>query len=457
MKSQIYYRVEIGEQRLEIAQSLISNLQSPKRGQVDLETFIKVAPGSHFPIQNLPYGIFSPLAGGRPRVGVAIGEMVLDLAVLADEGSLDGAHLPQKDVFAQPTLNAFMALGPAAWSEVRATLQGLLRADNPSLRDNLDLRQRALMPQSAVRLHLPAAIGDYTDFYASRQHATNVGVMFRGRDNALLPNWLHLPVAYHGRASSVVVSGTGIRRPHGQIKPDDAAAPIFTTSRAMDFELELGYFVGPGNELGQPVRVGDAIDHVFGVVLVNDWSARDIQKWEYQPLGPFLAKNLATSISPWVVPLAALAPFRLPGPPQNPAPLPYLQSSGEWAYDIHLEVRLQSQSMSRPATIARSNAKHLYWNVCQQLAHHTISGCNLRPGDLLASGTISGPTPDSYGSLLELTWRGTRPLALPGGETRRFLEDGDTVTLTGWCQGDGYRVGLGQVSGKLLPAVSLPG
>jgi fumarylacetoacetase len=420
-----------------------------------LETFIDVAPDSHFPVQNLPYGIFSPTTGGRPRVGVAIGEIVLDLAVLEGEGFFRGPHLPEKNVFAQATLNAFMALGHAAWRETRAILQELLRADNPTLRDNIDLQQRALVPQSAVQLHLPAAIGDYTDFYASRQHATNVGAMFRGREHALLPNWLHLPVAYHGRASSVVVSGTGIRRPHGQIKPDDAAAPIFTTSRAMDFELEIGFFVGPGNALGQPVPVSQAIDHIFGVVLVNDWSARDIQKWEYQPLGPFLAKNLATSISPWVVPMAALAPFRVPGPKQEPEPLPYLQSGDSWAYDVHLEVSLQSQRMSRPVTIARSNARHLYWNVCQQLAHHTITGCNMRPGDLLASGTISGPTPDSYGSLLELTWRGTRPLALPGGETRRFLEDGDTVTLTGWCQGDGYRIGLGQVSGQLLPAVSL--
>lgn len=420
-----------------------------------MNTFVDIAPGSHFSLHNLPYGVFSLEDDERPRVGVAIGEMVLDLAVLESEGFFSGPVLQGRNVFAQPALNAFMALGPAAWDQARSIIQELLDADNPTLRDNAPLRRRALRPQAAVQLHLPAAIGDYTDFYSSREHATNVGAMFRGQENALMPNWLHLPVAYHGRASSVVVSGSSIHRPWGQIKRDDAAMPLFTAGRAMDFELEMGFFVGPGNALGQPIPVSQAIDHIFGMVLVNDWSARDIQKWEYQPLGPFLAKNLATSISPWVVPMAALAPFRVPGPPQDPEPLPYLQSGDDWAYNIHLEVTLQSERMNRPATIARSNFKHLYWNICQQLAHHTITGCNMRPGDLLASGTVSGPTPDSYGSLLELTWRGTRPLQLPNGETRRFLEDGDTVILTGWCQGDGYRVGFGEVRGTLLPAVSL--
>jgi fumarylacetoacetase len=307
-----------------------------------------------------------------------------------------------------------------------------------------------------VTLHLPAEIGDYTDFYSSREHASNVGAMFRDPAKALLPNWLHLPVAYHGRASSVVVSGHDIRRPYGQTLPEGATEPVFGPSRAMDFELEMGFFVGPGNELGRPIPIEQAAGHIFGLVLVNDWSARDIQSWEYRPLGPFLSKNLATSISPWVVPLDALEPFRCPGPVQEPRPLPYLQSQGDWAFDIHLEATLQGETMAEPAVITRSNFRYLYWNMAQQLAHHTITGCNLRPGDLLASGTISGPTPDSYGSLLELTWRGARPFILPDGRggtvSRRFLEDGDRLTLTGWAQGEGYRVGFGEVSGRLLSA-----
>src|SRR5262249_38204190 len=276
--------------------------------------------------------------------------------------------------------------------------------------------------------------------------------MLRGPDKALMPNWLHLPVAYHGRASSLVVSGTDVRRPCGQSKPEGADAPVFGPSRSLDFELEVGLVVGPGNELGTPVPVAEAAEHLFGMVLVNDWSARDIQAWEYVPLGPFLAKNFATSVSPWVVPLAALGPFRVPGPAQEPPPLPYLRTAGDWAYDVRLEVYLQGERMARPHRICESNARFLYWNVCQQLAHHASNGCNLRPGDLLATGTISGPDPGSYGSLLELAWRGSRPLPFPDSETRTFLEDGDRVTLTGWCQGPGYRVGFGEVTGKVLPA-----
>lgn len=413
------------------------------------QSFIPVSPESHFPIQNLPYGIFAPAAGGPPRGGVAIGDYVLDLAQLEQYGLLE------TDFFNQPSLNDFMAAGSDVWLAVRAALQHLLDANTPTLRDNAELRQKLFFPQSQVVMHLPAQIGDYTDFYSSREHATNVGVMFRGPENALMPNWLHLPVAYHGRASSVVISGTDIHRPYGQTIRDGAESPMFGPSRLMDFELEMGFFVGPGNDLGHPIPVNAAPNHIFGLALVNDWSARDIQKWEYQPLGPFLAKNLATSISPWIVTLAALEPFRCPSPPQDPLPLPYLQSSGDWAYDIHLEVQLQSAQMTAPTVIARSNFRTLYWNMCQQLAHHTITGCNMRPGDLLASGTISGPTPDAYGSLLELTWRGSRPLVLPNGETRKFLEDGDRLTLTGWAQGDGYRVGFGEVTGRLLSPLPL--
>jgi fumarylacetoacetase len=305
---------------------------------------------------------------------------------------------------------------------------------------------------AAVEMHLPAVVGDYTDFYSSREHATNVGAMFRGPEKALQPNWLHLPVAYHGRASSIVPSGTDIRRPLGQIVEPGASQPSLTPSRELDFELEIGQFVGPGNGLGQPITIDEAADHIFGLVLVNDWSARDIQRWEYRPLGPFLSKNLATSISPWVVTLDALEPFRCPGPEQDPEPLPYLRNAGNWAYDIHLEVQLHSIAQNNPVTVSRSNARYLYWNMCQQVAHHTITGCNLRPGDLLATGTISGPTPDSAGSMLELSSRGERPLQLPGNETRSFLEDGDMVTMTGWCQGDGYRVGFGELSGRIVPS-----
>src|SRR5262245_51313350 len=414
-------------------------------------SFVPVAPDSNFPIQNLPYGVFRPRGGGSPRIGVAIGDMVLDLAMLEEIGLLDTPAVHGRGVFQEPTLNAFMTLGRAAWREVREAVGKLLRADEPVLRDNAALREHALRPVKDVELLLPAAIGDYTDFYSSREHATNVGVMLRGPDNALQPNWLHLPVAYHGRASSVVVSGTDLHRPRGQTKADDAASPTFGPSRSVDFELEVGFFIGTGNNLGEPIPVERTAEHIFGMVLVNDWSARDIQKWEYVPLGPFLAKNFGTSISPWIVTLDALEPFRRPGPVQEPQPLPYLRSPGDWAYDIHLEVLLQSAQMTEPQIICRSNHRHLYWNIAQQLAHHTVNGCNLRPGDLLASGTISGPTPDSFGSLLELSWRGTKPLALPNGETRSFLEDGDRVTMRGWCQGQGYRVGFGEVTGKILP------
>ncbi len=407
-----------------------------------MDSFIPVDPQSDFPIENLPYGVFSSPDNHSPRVGVAIGDWVLDLAVLEAKGFFD---LSEPNIFAQPALNSFMALGKPVWAHVRATLQKLLSADAAALRDNSDLRSQVFYRQQDIRLHLPAQIGDYTDFYSSREHATNVGIMFRGKENALMPNWQHLPVGYHGRSSSIILSGTPFRRPMGQIKPAETDSPIFSPSRALDFELEMGFFVGPGNELGEPIPIDQAMDHIFGMVIVNDWSARDIQRWEYQPLGPFLGKNFATSISPWVVPMEALEPFRVAGPEQNPSPLPYLQSSGKDSYDIHLDVCLQG------ATITHSNFKHLYWTICQQLAHHTVNGCNVRPGDLMASGTISGPTPDSYGSLLELTWNGTSPLELPNGETRTFLNDRDTVTIRAWCERDGYRVGFGEVSGTVLP------
>ncbi len=414
-----------------------------------LRSFLPVSPDSHFSIQNLPYGIFSSSTAVSPRVGVAIGDWVLDLSVLQANGFFDQTLLRETAVFSQPTLNSFMALGRPYWLETRTLLQTLLLEDNPTLRDH-PIRPTALHPLQDVTLHLPAAIGDYTDFYSSREHATNVGIMFRGKENALMPNWLHLPVGYHGRSSSIVLSGTDIRRPYGQTNPNDDPLPTFGPSKLLDFELEMGFFIGPGNQLGTPIPATTAADHIFGLLLVNDWSARDIQRWEYQPLGPFLAKNFATSISPWVVTLEALRPFRCPGPPQDPLPLPYLQTQGDHTYDIHLEASLQTETMPTPLTICRSNFRYLYWNMLQQVAHHTITGCNLRPGDLLASGTISGPHEDSYGSLLELTWRGTKPIQLPTGEVRRFLQDGDRLTMTGYCQGQGYRVGFGEVTGKVI-------
>jgi fumarylacetoacetase len=420
-----------------------------------LRSFIPVPEDSHFPIQNLPYGVFTRREEGRPHIGVAIGDQILDLTVLAERGKMGipapPAFYDLRKVFEAGTLNPFLAMGRAAWSATRGYISWLLH-ENSRFADDLVTRKAALVPQSEVTMRLPVDVGDYTDFYSSREHATNVGTMLRGADKALMPNWLHLPVAYHGRSSSLVVGGTDVRRPKGQYKPDGADAPVFGPSRSLDFELETGVLVGPGNALGRPVPVGEAEDHLFGMVLVNDWSARDIQAWEYVPLGPFLAKNFATSVSPWVVPLEALEPFRTAGPAQDPEPLPYLRQYGPHAYDIRLEARLQTPRLDRPHTICSTNFKHLYWSMAQQLAHHTVNGCNLRPGDLLASGTVSGPTPDSLGCLLELTWRGARPLTLPSGEQRTFLQDGDRLTLTGWCQGDGYRVGFGEVTGQILPA-----
>ena len=423
-------------------------------------SFVPVAPDDHFPIQNLPFGVFEP-PGNAPRVGVAIGDQVLDLAALeAEDAFRDVPSFRGDRVFNQEALNPFLALGRPAGRGVRAVVSHLLDADNPALRDDPARRARVFVPQMAVRMQLPALVGDYTDFYSSLDHAQNVGTMLRGADHALLPNWRHLPVAYHGRASSLRVSPTDVRRPCGQTKPPDADTPTFGPTRALDYELEVGFLVGPGNALGEPVPVDRAPEHVFGLVLVNDWSARDIQAWEYQPLGPFLAKNFLTTVSPWVVTLDALKPFRMAAPSQtDPAPLPYLRATAggeaDTAYDVHLEARLQTPHSAVEAfTVTRTNFRFLYWTMFQQLAHHTVNGCNLRPGDLLASGTVSGPTPESRGCLLERTWRGTEPLALLDGETRTWLEDGDWLTLTGWAQGDGYRVGFGEATGRVLPAAS---
>ncbi|WP_354683662.1 fumarylacetoacetase [Cupriavidus necator] len=403
---------------------------------------------THFPLQNLPYGVFST-KGQSPRVGVAIGDQVLDLAALDEAGLLPPAA---KGTFAAASLNRFIALGKPVWTETRKRLTALLSGEDAALRDNAALRDKALVPMSAAALHLPVEIPGYTDFYSSKEHATNVGRMFRDPDNALLPNWLEIPIGYNGRASSVVVSGTPLHRPNGQIKLPNEARPVFSACRKLDFELEMGFIVGKESSLGEPISTADAPAHMFGMVLLNDWSARDIQQWEYVPLGPFNSKGFGTSISPWVVTMEALEPFRRDNPEQSPQPLPYLQQQGQNAYDIALEVALQPQGAPAPSTICRTNFKAMYWTMAQQLAHHTVSGCNVRVGDLMGSGTISGTTPDSYGSLLELTRNGAEPVTLADGRRRAFLEDGDEVTMTGYCQGEGYRVGFGSVSGKILPA-----
>ena len=414
-----------------------------------LKSFIDVPRDSHFPLENLPFGVFKPREGAA-RVGVALGEHVVDLSVLEEAGQF--RDLPSRDLFSQDSLNGFLAVGRPAWRKVREILQKLLSAETATLRDDKKLRERVFHRQADVVMQLPVKIGNYTDFYSSYHHAHNVGTMLRGPENALMPNWKWLPVAYHGRASSVVVSGAEVRRPHGQIKPPDAAAPIFSATKSLDYELEMAFLIGPGNSLGQPVPIDRAPDHIFGLVLMNDWSARDIQAWEYQPLGPFLAKNFCTSISPWVVTLEALEPFRKPLPRQDPEPLSYLRAKNDFTFDIQLEARLQTAKMKSGHMITRTNFQNLYWSVSQQLAHHTVGGCNLQPGDLLASGTISGEGEESRGCMLELTWRGANPLKLPNDETRKWLEDGDTLAITGWCQGDDYRVGFGEVSGRVLPA-----
>ena len=415
-----------------------------------LRSFIDVPPDSHFPLENLPFGIFKPRTGPA-RAGAALGEWVVDLSVLESKGHLrfDGQTAA---VFGQDCLNPFLALGRPAWKKTREVLQHLLAADTGTLRDDAQLREQVFHRRQDVTMHLPARIGDYTDFYSSYHHAHNVGTMLRGPENALMPNWKWLPVAYHGRASSVVVSGTSVRRPRGQIKPPDAAAPVFGPTKSFDFELETAFLIGPPNSLGEPIPIERAIDHIFGLVLMNDWSARDIQAWEYQPLGPFLAKNFATSISPWVVTLEALEAFRKPLPRQDPEPLAYLRRPNDFTYDIKLEARLRVAGMTEPQVITKTNFQNLYWSISQQLAHHTVGGCNLQPGDLLASGTISGAIEESRGCMLELTWRGANPLTLTNGQSRKWLEDNDTLIITGWCDGDGFRVGFGEVTGTILPA-----
>jgi len=422
----------------------------------NLTSFIDIATDSDFSIHNLPYGIFSETkdaaGNNNRRAGVAIGEQVLDLSVLEAEGLLSLAGGPYFD---QPTLNAFIDSGRENWTKARTTIQMLLSADNDTLRDNADLQQKALFKQADVTMHLPVQVPGFTDFYSSKEHATNVGTMFRDPNNALLPNWTEMPVGYNGRASTVIVSGTDVIRPSGQLKPNADDRPIFSPCKRLDFELETAFVVGKGNNIGQPIAVDEAADHIFGMVLLNDWSARDIQKWEYVPLGPFNAKTFASEVSPWIVTMDALAPFKTSCPTQEPKPLAYLnEKASDSSFDITLSVELLPENANEATVVCETNFKYMYWSMAQQLTHHTITGCKVEVGDMMGSGTISGPTPDSYGSMLEIAWNATKPVTLKGGETRSFIEDGDTVIMKGYSEKDGIRVGFGEVRGKVLPALT---
>ena len=420
-------------------------------------------PGTDFPLQNLPFGSFRPRGTNEAsRVGVAIGDSLLDVTACAAAGAFDGRAHDAASACAASGLNGFVALGAGHWSALRLAIHRGLAAGRPESRERQTALGAHLLPVSAVDLGVPCAIGDYTDFYASIFHATNVGSMFRP-DNPLLPNYKYVPIGYHGRASSIVPSGTPVRRPRGQSRPEGAEAPLFGPSRRLDYELEVGAIVGPGNTLGSPVPIERIEEHLFGLCLVNDWSARDLQAWEYQPLGPFLAKSFATSVSPWIVTMEALEPFRVPPfsrPSGDPAPLPYLDADWHRARGgiaLELEVWLSSARMraeGRPPTrLSASSLADMYWTFAQMATHHTSNGCNLRPGDLLASGTVSGPDVGSRGCLLERAWRGTSPVQLPTGESRAFLEDGDEVILRGYCERDGAgRIGLGECRGLVLPA-----
>ena len=414
-----------------------------------------------FPIQNLPFGVFHRRESRRPpTVGIAIGDQILDLAAAREVAGFTGLAAGAADACASPDLNPLMALGRAHWSALRTQVSALLVSDSPLFRADRRVGERILVSVADAELLVPSRVGDYTDFYASVHHATNVGSMFRP-DNPLLPNYKWVPIGYHGRASSIIGSDTPVRRPQGQLKDGDAQSPLFAPSRALDYEMEVGCFVGPGNALGTAVPIEEAEDHLFGLCLVNDWSARDIQTWEYQPLGPFLAKNFATSVSPWVVTLEALEPYRVPAFERaagDPSPLPYLDSPDNrrrGGIDVTVEVLLTTARMRReglpPHRLSRGTMANLYWTLAQMFTHHTSNGCNLQPGDLFASGTISGPTKDSRGCLLELTWRGSEPLTLPTGETRKFLEDGDEVIMRGYCERPGAaRIGFGECRGVIV-------
>ncbi|MBT6234916.1 MAG: fumarylacetoacetase [Bacteroidetes bacterium] len=407
-----------------------------------MNTWIDVPTNSDFSIYNLPYGVF--LRDDKLTPGVAIGDSIIDLNACAKVGLFADLGF-ETSVFESDVLNDFIACGKSAWSALRAYLTAQLTVVGTLY----EFREKVIVNRLGAKMCMPVKVGDYTDFYSSIEHATNVGKMFRP-DNPLLPNWKHIPVGYHGRASSIVVSGTPITRPSGQMMPPDATAPIFGKSKRMDLELEMAFIIGKPNALGEPVDIDNAEDHIFGKVVFNDWSARDIQKWEYVPLGPFLGKNFGSSISPWIVTMEALEPFRCESVKQDPEVLPYLQYSGNKNFDINLEVGLTPEG-DEETTIAESNFKYMYWNMAQQLTHHTVNGCNLNVGDMMASGTISGKEKGSFGSMLELSWGGKETIELNNGKTRTFIDDGDTITIRAWCEKDGKRVGFGECSGKILP------
>ncbi len=430
-----------------------------------LQSWVESAnqPGCDFPIQNLPFGRFRRDEHEQARLGVAIGDQIVDLLACLGAGVLPELEPALVAACGSITLNPLLALGPAAWSSLRAALSQLLSSDSAVYQRNPQIGKRILVAQSEVQMLVPMEIGDYTDFYASVYHATNIGSMFRP-DNPLLPNYKYVPIGYHGRASSIVASGQPVRRPHGQLKGPNDDQPTFQPCRLLDYELEVGMVVGPGNQLGQPIPLAEAEQHIFGLCLVNDWSARDIQAWEYQPLGPFLAKNFITTISPWIVTLEALEPFRCAAferPADDPAPLDYLASAANEQHggiDLTLEVYLASAQMREqgiePVRLSRGSFRHMYWTIAQMLTHHASNGCPLQPGDLLASGTVSGPDKDARGCMMELTWRGAEPLELPTGETRRFLEDGDEVILRGSCSApSAVSIGFGACRGTVLPAL----
>ena len=416
----------------------------------NLKSWIEVASNSDFPIQNIPFGVFKTKLGGDARCASRIGDYVIDLSEMATLGYFDDLHF-DVSVFFEDKLNSFMALGKSVTNAVRNRIAEVFSVENEDLQHNAENRALVLFKLEEVEMLLPIDIGDYTDFYSSIDHATNVGTMFRDPDNALFPNWKHIPVGYHGRSSSIVVSETNIHRPKGQVKPNDAELPIFTASRLLDFELEMAFVTSGKSKLGDSISVEEADEYIFGMMIFNDLSARDIQKWEYVPLGPFLGKNFGSVLSPWIITMEALAPFRVAGPKQEPKVLPYLEFEGNRNYDINLEVLLQAENA--PATkISHSNHKYLYWNVAQQLAHQTVNGCNINTGDLYASGTISGPTEDSYGSMLELSWGGKKTIKLDGGEERKFINDNDTIIMKAYSEKDGLRIGFGECVTKILPA-----
>ncbi|TDR25344.1 fumarylacetoacetase [Flavobacterium cheniae] len=416
------------------------------------KSWINVPENCDFPIQNIPFGVFITKEDVI-TIGTRIGNCAIDMGALQQLGYFEGIELTD-DMFMQDTLNDFISDGKKTWRLVRNRLAELFDENNPTLRDNKEHREVVIFKVEDIEMLLPVQIGDYTDFYSSKEHATNVGKMFRDPENALLPNWLHIPVGYHGRSSTIVPSGIPVHRPYGQTLPNGETTPVFGPSRLVDFELETAFITTDANLMGEPIPVEEAEEHIFGMVLFNDWSARDIQKWEYVPLGPFLAKNFASSISPWIVTMDALEPFRVKGPEQSPEPLPYLQQKGAKAFDINLEVAIQPENEVE-TVVSRSNFKYMYWSMAQQLAHHTINGCRVNSGDMMGSGTISGPTEDSFGSMLELSWGGQKPLKMNDGSERKFINDNDTVIIRGYCQKDNLRIGFGEVSSKLLPAVEL--